>query len=105
VGQGVFEHGYSLQEIPLLQDEMAELELRLDRSVDVSSCIGNPGRFFAAGASHSKLPQLAQAVHQPGTGSHGFRDRSKALVEHRAVQGRDGPLELTFKESDRTDRF
>ena len=59
----VFEHGHGPREIPLLEDEMTESVLRLDRAMDIRGCLGNPGRFFAAGAPRGKLPQLSQAVH------------------------------------------
>jgi hypothetical protein len=62
VGKGAFEYGPGSLDLSLLEDEMPEPVLRHDRTVAVSSCVGNMGRFFDAGVPLSKLPKLSQAV-------------------------------------------
>ena len=87
---GTFEHGNGTLEIPLLEGETAKSVLRVDRTMEVSTGVGYPGCFFAAGAPLGELPQLSQAINHPVTGSHGGNYRAEALVEQLAFEGRDG---------------
>jgi hypothetical protein len=56
---GTFEDSNGTLEIPLLKSETTQSILRVDRTMEVTTGVGYPGCFFAAGAPSGELPQLS----------------------------------------------
>ena len=87
-----FEHTHSLGEVPLVEGEQAEAEIRNDTADRVIDGLGNLEPFCANSEALGECPDLGQALDQDDTSVHGGQEhQAKALAEHVTLKIRHTP--------------